>query len=118
MIPWRPPIAFWRTVGQASFHTAWAIGPSMIERSKRRAGGAAGSADDPGTGSARDGAVTDRSADKKSDHSTGPRAAEAHSAHALQRAPHVGVGQHDGRLTLQRIVVPARESIAGFGRGQ
>src|SRR6476620_4916255 len=33
-MPCRPPIAFCRTVGQAIFHTADAIGPSTIDRSK------------------------------------------------------------------------------------
>src|SRR6476620_8685814 len=33
-MPWTPPIAFCRTVGQASFQTAGMIGPSTIERSK------------------------------------------------------------------------------------
>jgi len=33
MMPWSPPIAFWRTVGQAIFQTARQIGPSTIDRS-------------------------------------------------------------------------------------
>ena len=33
MIPWMPPIVFWRTLGQAIFQTAVEIGPSTIARS-------------------------------------------------------------------------------------
>src|SRR5262245_48762534 len=32
-MPWRPPIMFWITVGQARRHTAGAIGPSTMDRS-------------------------------------------------------------------------------------
>src|SRR5689334_18766437 len=37
-IPWRPPIMFWTTVGQASRQTADAIGPSTMDRSNVFAG--------------------------------------------------------------------------------
>jgi hypothetical protein len=69
-MPCNPPIAFCRTVGHASFHTARAIGPSTIDRSKRRdcvvpgvatdvPAGAPGvnSVDDPAPASAADDAV-------------------------------------------------------------
>lgn len=70
MMPCNPPIAFWSTVGQAIFQTAWAIGPSTIERSNWRAGRLTGGiAGEAGAGSAAGGAVTDRSPDKKKNHS-------------------------------------------------
>ncbi len=39
-------------------------------------------------------------------------------AQPLERAPDVGVGEHDRRLALQGIKVAAGESVSVFGRGQ
>ena len=108
-------MAFWSTEGQASFHTAWAMGPSTIERSKRRAGTAAlGIADEPGGGSAADGAVTVRSADKNEDHTSARDDSRSvrRSSHALERTTHVGMREHDGRLPLERFVIAPGEAVA------
>src|SRR3954471_13806330 len=93
MIPCSPPIAFCSTVGQASFHTACAIGPSTIERSKRRAAGAAtgepaGATPDVNgveEASAADGAVADRLVDNSRHDSTGLRPVPAGPSTVFQR---------------------------------
>jgi hypothetical protein len=107
-------MAFCSTVGQASFQTARAIGPSTIERSKRRPDGAAVCAGAVGL------AVT--SADtcagasvlggdvgfKAEDHSKLPC--------LLQDATHLGVRDDDRWLPLQCFEIALGEVLAPVRR--
>src|SRR6185295_18205031 len=108
-MPWRPPIAFCSTVGQAIFQTAGASGPSTIDRSKRRSGRAAAAA-----GAAAPGTPTGSSGADSAETSCVKTSLDFPFECALD----VGMGKDDGRLALQRFEIAPLEPFAVLGGRQ
>ena len=105
-------MAFCRTLGHAIFHTAGTIGPSTMERSNARP------PFDAGTATAGKRAAGDAVAASAAEAGLTMGRSDNPSvlAHRFQDPPHVGMGEHDGGLALERLVVAVLEPFASLGR--